>query len=227
MMRQRGRARTAHTLRDEQFPPKLNATNRMRPIVRIHAGTIHHRSRTERGFSLLELVVVMAIAVTVATIAIAGFSNSIRQAKADGGLAQVEAALQAARELSISQRRNVELQFAGDDMIQLIRIEVPGPSTTMMRSMELEGGVEFRLTDGVPNTPDALGNASALAIGSSALPAMFTTDGSFIDANGDVTNATLFLGKPGDSLAARAISIFGPTGAMRLWAWNGRAWVES
>jgi hypothetical protein len=55
---------------------------------------------------------------------------------------------------------------------------------------------------------------------------MFTTDGSFLNSNGDLLNATLCIGVPGDTLSTRAISIFGATGAMHLWRWNGRAWVE-
>ena len=56
---------------------------------------------------------------------------------------------------------------------------------------------------------------------------MFTSDGSFMNANGDVMNGTLFIGVRNDPLPARAITIFGASGAMRLWKWNGRAWVEA
>jgi len=56
---------------------------------------------------------------------------------------------------------------------------------------------------------------------------MFTTDGSFINSNGDVLNGTIFIAIPADSISARAITIFGPTGAFHLWRWNGRAWVEA
>ena len=82
------------------------------------------------------------------------------------------------------------------------------------------------LTTGLPDTPDAFGMATATAFGA-LTPPMFTTDGSFINSNGDPLNGTLFIGVPGDTLAARAITIFGLTGAMRQWKWNGRAWVEA
>ena len=68
--------------------------------------------------------------------------------------------------------------------------------------------------------------ASATAFGTH-VPAMFTTDGSFVNSNGDVLNGTLFHRRARRPLSARAVTIFGPTGAMRLWRWNGRAWVEA
>ncbi len=222
----RGRVQAAHGSRDRHFPPELTVTEAMWPIGRIatHAGACGDTGR-QRGFSLLELVMTLAIAVTIAGIALANLQNSVKHSKADGGLEQAAAALQSARELSISQRRNMELEFLGTNAIQIIRVEVPGPGTTALRTIQLEGQVEFTLTAGVPDTPDLFGNAAAVALGA-AVPAMFTTDGSFIDANGDVLNGTLFLGVPGDPLSARAISIFGPTGAMRLWEWNGETWTE-
>jgi prepilin-type N-terminal cleavage/methylation domain-containing protein len=201
--------------------------NRMWPIGHILVpGRAPHGARAERGFTLLELLLVMSIAVTITVIAAATIGNTVKSSQADGGLSQVEAALQTARELSISERRNMELDFVGTDTVQIIRHEVPGPDTTMIRSIQLEGGFTYTLTSGVPDTPDAFGNGEAVSISSEATPPMFTTDGSLIDSNGDVTNATLFIGKPGDPLSARAVSIFGPTGALRLWSWNGQEWVE-
>jgi len=54
----------------------------------------------------------------------------------------------------------------------------------------------------------------------------FTTEGTFVDGAGDVLNGTLFLGEPGDQHSARAVTIFGPTGLLRVWRWNGRQWIE-
>jgi hypothetical protein len=148
------------------------------------------------------------------------------------------------RELSISNRRNVQLAF-GTNTIQLTRVEYcPGTcttatastfpgctttctaKTTTLKTVTLEGRTQFQLVTGLPDTPDAFGNSSATTIGSNT-PVMFTTDGSFVDSNGDVRNASLFIAITNDRLSARAITIFGATGAVHLWRWNGRAWVEA
>jgi hypothetical protein len=47
-----------------------------------------------------------------------------------------------------------------------------------------------------------------------------------VDANGDVMNGTLFLAIPNDRNSARAITVFGTTGMMRAWRWDGSKWVE-
>jgi hypothetical protein len=78
----------------------------------------------------------------------------------------------------------------------------------------------------LPDTPDGFGKATATAFGA-LTPPMFTTDGSLINSNGDVINGTVFIGVTGDPLSARAVTIFGATGAIRMWKWNGSAWVEA
>jgi hypothetical protein len=78
------------------------------------------------------------------------------------------------------------------------------------------------------DTGDHFGNSTAYPPAATPAQApMFTTDGSFINSNGDLLNATVFIGIPGEVLSARAVTIFGPTGAMRLWKWDGRQWVEA
>ena len=172
----------------------------------------------------------LTIGMIVVGMAMGGVPGMIKTSKADGALWAAASGLRAARELSISNRRNVQLTF-GTNTIMNTRVEFCSgtgcvPATTLISTFRLEGRAEFILTTGVPDTPDAFGMASATAFGS-LTPPMFTTDGSFINSNGDVLNGTLFIGVPGDFLAARAITIFGVTGAMHLWRWNGRAWVEA
>ena len=53
---------------------------------------------------------------------------------------------------------------------------------------------------------------------------MFTSDGSLIDAAGDITNGSLFFGIPEQPLSARAVTVFGITGMLRTWTWGGAQW---
>jgi type IV fimbrial biogenesis protein FimT len=203
--------------------------------------------RPDRGFSLVELMIVIALGMIVMGLAIGGVPALLKTSRADGGQAELASAVRSAREQSISNRRNVQITF-GTNSITVTRVEycpstcTTGGSgtwssysgcsstctqnTTVTRTVYLEGRAEFRLGTGLPDTPDGFGNATATALGSNT-PAMFTTDGSFINSNGDVLNGSLFIAVPGDSLSARALTIFGATGALHLWRWDGRVWVEA
>jgi prepilin-type N-terminal cleavage/methylation domain-containing protein len=200
--------------------------------------------RQESGFTMVELMMAIAIGMIVMAMAMGGVQGMTKSARADGGLQQAASGLRGAREAAIGNRRNVQLTF-GTNTITLTRVEYcpatctvgtystfPGctstctAKTTALRTVTLEGRAEFRLTTGLSDTPDGFGNASATAFGA-LVPPMFTTDGSFINTNGDVLNGSVFIGVPNDTLSARAVTIFGATGAMRLWKWNGRAWVET
>jgi prepilin-type N-terminal cleavage/methylation domain-containing protein len=183
---------------------------------------------SQRGFTLIEIMVVVAIGLIIAGMSIGGVPSMLKTSRADAGLTELAQALRFARESSISNRRNVRISF-GTNTITITRVEYCAtpctPTTTTLRTVTLEGRSEFRLVTGLPDTPDLFGNSTATALGSYT-PAMFTTDGSFINSQGDVLNGSAFISIPGDTTSARAITIFGPTGAMHLWRWNGRAWVE-
>ena len=202
---------------------------------------------SQRGFSLVEMMVVISIAIIIAAMAIGGVPSLLKTSRADAGLAELAMAVRFARESAISNRRNVFLTF-GSNTVTVTRVEycpstctsgsegsgmftgcvaTPSPctaKTTALRTVTLEGRSKFQLM-GVGDTPDAFGASTETALGPKT-PAMFTTDGSFIDSGGDVLNGSLFIGITGDITSARAITIFGATGAMHLWRWDGRKWVE-
>lgn len=180
---------------------------------------------SSRGYTLIELMLTIALGVVVMGMAIGGIPSLLKTAKADGGLEIIATALRSAREMSVGYRRNVELSFVGTNGISLVRVEYPSGDLTTLRTTMFEGRVEYTLVSGVPDTPDAFGNSTAIGVGSNT-PVMFTPDGSFCDSNGDYLNATIFIGVPGDSLSARAVTIFGATGAIHLWKWDGRQWIE-
>jgi prepilin-type N-terminal cleavage/methylation domain-containing protein len=185
------------------------------------SNTVH---RDERGFTLLEIMLVVAIMGTLFAMAIGVSPSFLRQARAEAGITQAIETMRTAREVAISQRRNVELRFNGTNVIQSVRQNIPN-GTTVLRGIQFENRVQFLLVTGVPDTPDAFGRTAAVAFGPSPTR-MFTSEGTLVDQNGDVLNGTLFLAIPGDPTSARAITVFGTTGLMRLWRWDGRRWVE-
>ena len=102
-----------------------------------------------------------------------------------------------------------------------------GPDNSPASRWATEGAVYYT-TDG--STPSgsfgvASGNSTAVAFTGTG-PYMFTSDGSLIDSNGDVANGTIFIGIAGQVDTARAITVYGVTGLMRTWKWQGNAWFD-
>ena len=185
--------------------------------------------RDQSGFTLLEVLVVVGLLGVLAAMAMMVSPVYSRHARAEAGIAQALDALRLARETAISQRRNVRVTFIGLTGIQTVREDIGAngvvTGTTVLRTVELENRMQLRLEPGVPDTPDAFGAGAAVAFGAS--PArMFTSEGTFVDQQGDALNGTVFLSIEGDRLSPRAITVFGPTGLVRAWRWNGREWVE-
>ena len=195
-----------------------------------HARSFGRRLSDQAGFTLLEMVVVVGIMGTIAAMAIMVSPAYTRHVRADGGTAQVLAALRSARETAISQRRNVEVIFIGLTAIQTRRIDIDAAGnqtgTTVLRTLELENNVQFLLQPDVPNTPDAFGTMSGPLTFTLTSPWMFTSEGTFVGGSGDVANGTIFVSVANQPTSARAVSVLGATALIRPWAWNGRAWVE-
>lgn len=186
-------------------------------------------SRDERGFSLLELMVVVGILGTLAAISIMVSPAFMKHVKAESGIGQAVDALRVGRETAISQRRNVKIEFLGLNAIQTVRQDIGTngavTGTTVLATVELENNMRFQLQTGIPDTPDGFGNGTAISFGTSP-ERMFTSEGTLVNQQGDVMNGTLFLSIQGDPSSSRAISIFGPTALVRVWRWDGRQWVE-
>jgi prepilin-type N-terminal cleavage/methylation domain-containing protein len=126
----------------------------------------------ERGFTLLEILLVVAIGGTLTGMAFAMFPSFLRAARSDSGITVAVETLRTARETAISQRRNVEIRFLGTDVIQTARQNIPA-GTTVLRTVQFENRVQF-LRPIATDTPDAFGNPGPISFGPSATR-MFTS----------------------------------------------------
>ena len=185
------------------------------------------RGSAAEGFSLIEMMLVVAVGIILAAMAIPVSSNFISTTKADASVTATLDALTTARDRSVAERRNFEVAFTGNNHIQITRDEVTsnGGGQTLISDTQLENGQQFVKFAGLPDTPDGFGNSTAIYF-SGPGPWMFTSDGSFIDSNGDVSNGTIQLGVPNQTMTARAVTIYGATGLIRSWNWRGSKWFN-
>ena len=193
--------------------------------------TVHSRTRSQRGFTLLEVMVTISITAVVGSMATANMVRARRSVQGDGAMRIVMSELNLAREMAITQRHLMEVQFVGANWVRIVRHETPGNATTVVSSVALESGANFALTGGVPDTPDAFGAAAAVSFGA-AQTVMFGTDGTLIDTNGSPVNGTVFLSIANLPESTRAVTVLGSTGRVRGYKWaaagNGAngSWVR-
>lgn len=180
---------------------------------------------TDAGFTLAELIVVVAVIAVGFAVAIPVTMDMVTRAKNDSSVVVAQTFIDAAHDRAVAERRNIELTFVAPNRILMERIEVPTNAKTLVGEMQLESGQEFLKYGGVGDTPDAFGSATAVSF-TGTMPVMFTSDGSLIDSAGDVTNGTIFMGVPDHPETARAITIYGMTGMVRTWKWRGASWLQ-
>lgn len=186
--------------------------------------TIVHQARSERGVSLIDTMVTLSVIAIVGSMATLQVGTARKAIKGDSAMRAVMSQLNIAREIAVTERRNVEVQFNGDNWVKVIRNEVPS-GTTVVADVALEGNARYSLVPGVPDTPDRFGNDTAIKFGS-ALKIMFAPNGTLIDNSGLPVNGTVFLTIANFAESFRAVTVNGATGRVRGYRWNGSIWTR-
>jgi hypothetical protein len=178
----------------------------------------------QHGFSLIEIVMSLFLAMAVSGFALLSTKNILPGISANAAMKQTLAQLSSGRGLAIAQRRSIEIRFVSPNQIQLLRYNIPS-GATILSTITLQGKNQFQLFAGVPDTPDAFGNATAISFGTQA-PWIFLSDGTLIDSSANPVNGSVFLGQANSVKTARAVTILGATGRVRDYTWTGAAWFH-
>lgn len=179
----------------------------------------------DAGFTTLELLMVLVIGIVVASISLGGFTIALDTVRGDASMNKVLWQLKLARETAINQRRAIEIQFEPPNFLRVVRhnLNEDMDETTVLSTAVLEHQTNFFLFPDMPDTPESFGRATAFDFGA-AEAIMFNAEGQLVDQDGDIVNGTIFIGRPGAPMTARALTVFGPTSTIRTYRWNGSAW---
>lgn len=211
----------------------------------IHPGDGEQRSHAQHGFSLLELMITLAIVLIMATAATFTLQPAIKQARDTAAYDTALMALRNTRQQAIAQRKQFIVAFAapGTITISYQGVAIPvNPAPVVIQTITLPPDIQFTTQGGMPTSPatvpDGFGNGTTaidfgegLAIGTQT-SVMFMPDGSSQDATGlgYYNSGVLYIGRSGELQSMRAITVFGTTGRIRGWRLaqqaGGPTWIQ-
>ena len=196
------------------------------------------RSRKNRGFSLLEMLIAIAIGLTMAAITFVALMPLYKQNHVDAAYDTTLSVIRNYRNQSITQSKRYIITFTapGTITVQYWGTGVPvSPAPVTVATYTLPNDIQFAVQAGFPAAaPDSFGTgAVAIDFDQGILGnqnyIMFMPDGSSQDTLGNFNSGVLYLTRPGDLYSSRAITVFGTTGRVRGWRLYNQAvntWVQ-
>lgn len=209
----------------------------------------HNVTKPNSGFSLIELVAVVAVASILTAVAIPNMISQRRLIRSVGVTREVSAQLRYTRQLAMSQRRAFTFNY--DDSVKVIKIIGPIPvgalalvpatgypnnaGSRVISTVALtEGGLSAsEIIYGIPSAADLPSGAPVIPTGalydgisktpltSNKLNITFQPDGSVIDSTGSLVNRAMFLfNKKAAQATASAISVMGSSGRVKVWRYT-------
>lgn len=198
--------------------------------------------RGEWGVSLMELMITLAVIITICAMAIVQIMPAVANARADAALRQVIDQLRQAREYSVTNRRYVQVTFpvvvvGGQTQYQVQMLERndltagAGPVDPVLSTVPIQAPITFYVNPAMPDTPDAFGNANSIFFGGVAggpiAGMLFQSDGELVAAGTYLPiNGTVFLGVAGQPAQTRAVTVLGSTGRVRGWKAPSGTWIQ-
>lgn len=216
-------------------------------MMRCHKMKFSYRGaagkRAARGFSLLELMIVICVLMIVGGITFMALQPALRDARANQAFESALMPLRVARQRAIAERKQYIVCFgiaapAGAptplgaptaQSIQIFRWDAGTAlsAATQVTAVTLPIDINFQTVGGLPNTPatvpDGFGSATVALdfdqgiAGAINNQVMFMPDGSAHDVNGNLNSGILYVARNGDLYSSRAVTLYGATGRIRGW----------
>jgi prepilin-type N-terminal cleavage/methylation domain-containing protein len=184
--------------------------------------------RNTRGFSLLELLIVIAIGLTMAGVTFMALMPLFKENHVDQAYDMTLGVIRNYRNQSITQSKRYILTFTAPRTItvQYWGVAVPvSPAPVTIATYTLPQDISFAVQAGFPATaPDTFGTGvtaidfdQGMGLGSQDY-IMFMPDGSSQDTLGNYNSGILYLTNPNANMySSRAVDVWGTTGRIRGW----------
>lgn len=209
--------------------------------------TTAERTRDDRGFSLIQLMLVMVIMGILTAVAIPQMIAQRRLTRSIDVTRELMTQMRLARQLAMAQRQAITFQYdttneainiidhnnadtptSGVDVLTAAGYPSTAGSTVLstvslrqggLQSGEMSWGIPASLP-GSPTTADGL-VVPNISTASNKLNITFQRDGSVVDATGNPVDTALFIyNNKAAKATASAISVRGASGRVKIWRYN-------
>ena len=199
-----------------------------------------NRRHNARGFSLLEMMVVVLIVLLVSSLGFISLQPALKQERVSNAYNTVLSAMRLARDNAVAQRTSYMVVLNAATIPHTITVSPTFAGfngALKSTTYRLPDDIKFDVEPGIPTqnskTPDSFGTGSKpIDFGYTASGAgaggqntiYFCPDGSAQDAaggagqcGGNLNSGVVYLARQGDLLSSRAITVWGATGRIRGW----------
>lgn len=189
---------------------------------------MRNREGSAKGFSLVELVVVVAVILVLIAVAMPSFLVAFRSYQLSGAAIQVADVVSSTRfeAIRLNKQINCLIQLTGSSTQMWADSNRDGIAQSSEKQILLSGNLNLAPAGSVPNTAGL-----AAAIGVTVLTAVSTTNGAIaFDARGALNPAGVYVlyvfNSAVPSAGYRAVILL-PTGSIQIWAAdNAGNWHE-
>jgi prepilin-type N-terminal cleavage/methylation domain-containing protein len=205
------------------------------------------------GFSIIELVTVMAIAAILTAIAVPQMISQRRLTRSTAMTREIMTQMRYARQMAMSQSgatatgtlRRVAFTFQYDDTAKAIKVIGPIPAGTaalldgaypnnagsrVVSSVSLtQGGlastqISSGIPSGLPGGPTAIDGVTGVTLAGGNLNITFQPEGQVVDSvNNPVDRALFIYNNQASQATASAITVRGASGRVKIWRYNANA----